>query len=46
MTPEQVRARRNRNVAIGLLIGGLVLLFYVITITKLGSRAFNMFDGG
>lgn len=31
--------------AIGLAVAALVLLFYVITIVKLGSRVFNMFDG-
>lgn len=44
LTPEQARSRRVRNVAIGLLIGGLVVLFYVITIAKLGARVFNMFN--
>ena len=36
LTPEQVRSRRNRNIAIGLAIGFFVLLFYVVTIAKLG----------
>ena len=45
LTPEQARSRRARNVAIGLMVGALVLLFYVITIAKLGSHVFNMFDG-
>lgn len=45
LTPEQARSRRARNIAIGLMVGALVLLFYVITIAKLGSHVFNMFDG-
>ena len=38
LTPQQVRSRRARNLAIGLAIGLLVVLFYVITIAKLGSH--------
>ena len=45
LTPAQQRSRRVRSVAIGLAVGGLVILFYVITIVKLGSHVFNMFDG-
>jgi hypothetical protein len=36
LTPEQQKARRQRNVAIGLAIGFLVVLFYAVTIAKLG----------
>ncbi len=36
LTPQQARSRRNRNVAIGLAIGFCVVLFYVVTIAKLG----------
>lgn len=36
LTPQQARSRRNRNIAIGLAVGVLVLLFYVVTIAKLG----------
>ena len=45
LTPEQQRSRRVRNIAIGLAVGALVLLFYVITIVKLGSHVFTMFQG-
>ncbi len=38
LTPEQKRSRRNRNIAIGLAVGFFVLLFYVVTIAKLGSH--------
>jgi hypothetical protein len=36
LTPAQLKSRRQRNVAIGLAIGFFVLLFYVVTIAKLG----------
>ena len=36
LTPQQLRSRRNRNIAIGIAVGFLVLLFYVVTIAKLG----------
>jgi hypothetical protein len=45
LTPEQAKSRRARNVAIGLLVGALVVLFYVITIAKLGPHVFNAFSG-
>jgi hypothetical protein len=45
LTPEQARNRRSRNVAVGLLVGALVVLFYVITIAKLGGQVFNAFGG-
>ena len=36
LTEEQKRRRRARNIAIALVLGGLVVLFYVLTIVKLG----------
>jgi hypothetical protein len=36
LTAEQQKARRQRNIAIALAIGCFVLLFYVVTIAKLG----------
>ena len=36
LTEEQTRRRRARSVAIALTLGVLVLLFYVVTIVKLG----------
>ena len=36
LTPEQIRRRRNRSIALALVLGSLVLLFYVVTIVKLG----------
>ena len=36
LTDEQKRRRRARSIAIGLALGALVLLFYLVTIVKLG----------
>ena len=41
LTEEQKRRRRARSVAIALVLGGLVLLFYAITIVKLGPGVLN-----
>ena len=41
LTPEQIKRRRQRNLAIGLAVGFLVLLFYVVTIVKLGPGVLN-----
>jgi hypothetical protein len=36
LSEEQKRRRNARSIAIGLSLGALVLLFYVVTIVKLG----------
>ena len=36
LTDEQKRRQRSRSIAIALALGALVLLFYVVTIIKLG----------
>ncbi len=36
LTPEQARARRSRNIAIAIVVALLCVLFYVVTIAKLG----------
>jgi hypothetical protein len=36
LTAEQKRRRRARSIAIALSLGAMVLLFYVVTIVKLG----------
>jgi hypothetical protein len=36
LTEEQKRRRRARSIAIALALGALVVLFYVVTIVKLG----------
>ena len=41
LTPEEQRRRRSRSVAIGLALGFMVLLFYVVTIAKLGPQVLN-----
>jgi hypothetical protein len=38
LSPAQQRSRRARNVAIGVAVGLLVLLVYVLTIAKLGGH--------
>lgn len=35
------RQRRMRSIAIALALGGLVILFYVATIVRLGSNVMN-----
>jgi hypothetical protein len=39
LTPEQEKSRRARNVAIALAVTAFMLLFYVVTIVKLGAVA-------
>jgi hypothetical protein len=41
LTPEETRRRRARSLAIGLALGFLVLLFYAVTIAKLGPQVLN-----
>lgn len=41
LTDEQLRRRRGRSIAIALALAGLVLLFYLLTIVKLGPAVFN-----
>jgi len=41
LTEGQLRNRRRRNLAIGFAVGFVAILFYVITIVKLGSGAFQ-----
>ena len=36
LTAEQKRRQRARSIAIALSLGALVLLFYIVTIVKLG----------
>lgn len=37
VTEKQKKSRRNRNIALGLVLAGLVLLFYIITLVKIGG---------
>jgi hypothetical protein len=41
LTPEQLRRRRARSVAIAVTLGILVALFYVVTVAKLGVNVMN-----
>lgn len=38
---EQARRRRSRSVAIALVLGGLALLFFVMTLVRLGGNVAN-----
>jgi hypothetical protein len=38
---EHKRRQRMRSLAIGLALGGLVIVFYVATIVRLGPNALN-----
>jgi hypothetical protein len=39
LTPEQLRARRSRSIAIALALGAFVLVIFAVTIVRLGSGA-------
>lgn len=41
LTEDQLRRRRARNVAIAGVLVGLVILFYVLTLFKLGGNVAN-----
>ena len=41
LSPEDARRRRARSIAIALALGFMVLLFYVVTIAKLGPQVLN-----
>ena len=41
-TPEQAaRARRSRNIALALALGTFVVVFFVMTIVRLGGHVFD-----
>ncbi len=40
-TPEEQKRRRARSVAIALALGALAVLFYVVTMAKLGPQILN-----
>ena len=42
LTPAQLRNRRMRNIAIGVSVGFLAMLFYALTLVRMGP---NMFHG-
>lgn len=38
---ELMKRRRRRSIAIALVLGGLVLIFYILTIAKMGPGVLN-----
>jgi hypothetical protein len=40
-TEEQIKRRRQRNLAIAWTLGALIVLFFVVTIVKLGGNVAN-----
>lgn len=38
LTPEEQKRRRKRSLALALALAALVLLFYVVTLAKLGPQ--------
>lgn len=41
LSEEQKRRRRARNIALACVLGGLVVLFYLLTVFKLGGQVAN-----
>jgi hypothetical protein len=41
LTPEQLRRRKARSVAIAVALGILVALFYAVTLAKLGANVLD-----
>lgn len=41
LSAEQKRRRRARSIALGVTLGALVLLVYIVTIVKLGPGVLN-----
>lgn len=41
LTEEQQKKRRSRSIAIAVILASLVVLFYVVTIIKLGPDVVN-----
>lgn len=41
LTEAQLRRRRARSIAIGLSLGALVILFWAVTIVRLGGNVVN-----
>lgn len=38
LTEAEKKSRRSRNIALALILGGLVVLFYVVTLVKFGEN--------
>ena len=41
LSDEQMRQRRLRSIAIGLILAGLVVLFYAVTLVRIGGNIAN-----
>jgi hypothetical protein len=41
LTEEQQRIRRTRSIALALVLAGFAILFYLVTIVKLGPGVLN-----
>jgi hypothetical protein len=41
LTDEQRRRRRARSIALGIVLAALAILFYVVTVVKLGPNVLN-----
>jgi hypothetical protein len=41
LSPEELKRRRSRSIAIAVVLGALVVLFYVVTMAKLGPQILN-----
>ena len=41
LTDAQRRRRRARSIALGLVLAALAILFYVVTVVKLGPNVLN-----
>jgi hypothetical protein len=39
ISEAQKKSRRGRNIALGLVLAGLVILFYAVTVVKIGGIA-------
>lgn len=43
LTEAQKKARRSRSVALGIVLAALVIIFYVVTIVKIGPGVMDRF---
>lgn len=41
LTPDDLARQKSRSRALGLVLGALVILFFVVTIAKLGGNVLN-----
>ena len=41
LTEEEQKRRRNRSVALGLVLDALVVLFFWVTVAKIGANIFK-----